>query len=310
MGILKLDFESEVRLVRLVAHGGMGSVYRAEQHGAEGFFKTVAVKMIRRRLARDPEFVRRFIAEAKLVADLVHENIVQVYGLNQSAGELFMVMEYVDGVTLEQVIRHSVEERQPVPVELAALVASRACRGLEHAHRKRGDAGDELGIVHRDVSPKNVLLSFEGVVKVTDFGIATARDLAGEAGGAVRGRIEYVAPEQARREPADGRSDLYALGVVTYELLTGEVPHRGAGSLERLHRLGVSYPRPAASVRADLPAELAAIVDRALQPDPQQRFQSALEMGLALEGYLHRRTFGPSSLTLGSYLRERFAPAR
>jgi eukaryotic-like serine/threonine-protein kinase len=149
----------EYQITRLIAHGGMGSVYEARQSGAAGFAKTVAIKTIRRQLAADTEFTRLFIAEAKLVADLVHENIVQVYSLNLSEEGYFIVLEYVEGINLEQFLRAHLSSGWPLPVELGAFIASRVCRGLEYAHRRRGPDGRELGIVHRDISPKNTATS-------------------------------------------------------------------------------------------------------------------------------------------------------
>jgi serine/threonine protein kinase len=302
------DFDGAHRyeIVRLVARGGMGAVYEARQLGAEGFAKTVAVKTIRPQWAADDEFVRLFIAEAKLVADLVHENIVQVYQLGRDADRYYIVMEFVHGVTAERFIRNHLDDGDRLPVELGAFIASRVCRGLEYAHARRDGRGRELGIVHRDISPKNVLLNLEGVVKVTDFGIAKARQVMEQDEQLLMGRLEYMAPEQARRRTTDRRSDCYSVGVLTYELLTGTLPSRGAGSLERLHRLGMSYSRPVRAVREDLPDDLCEIIDRALQPDPADRFQSAGEMGYALEYHLYHEGYGPTNVTLGDYLKQRF----
>jgi len=302
------DFDGSQRyeIVRLIAEGGMGAVFEARQLGAEGFAKTVAVKTIRPRWAADAEFVRLFIGEAKLVADLVHENIVQVYQLGRDADRYYIVMEFVRGVTVEHYIRHHVANGDPLPVELGAFIASRVCRGLEHAHARRDDRGRDLGIVHRDISPKNVLLNFEGVVKVTDFGIAKARQLMEQDEQLLMGRMEYMSPEQAQRTATDRRSDCYSVGVLTYELLTGTLPSRGAGSLQRLHQLGMSYSRPIQAVRPELPDDLCGIIDRALQPDPDDRFQSAGEMGYALEYHLYHGGYGPTNVTLGDYLKDRF----
>ena len=307
MGLEKIVGSREYRIVRLIADGGMGSVYQAQQLGNAGFSKTVAIKTILDLFAADEEFVRLFIGEAKLVADLVHENIVQVYDLGLSEGRYFIVMEYVEGITLEAFVRMHLDEEMPLPAELGAFIASRVCRGLEYAHRRTDCDGRPLGIVHRDISPKNILLNFEGVVKITDFGIAKAREVMEQDEELLAGRLEYMPPEQAARKPTDGRSDLYALGVVTHELLTGKQPSQGTVSLLRLHQLGTtSFPSPIQEVRPDLPEDLAAIVDRALQPDPADRFQSASEMGYALEYHLYHEGYGPTNVTLGEYLRKHF----
>lgn len=296
--------DRKYRILRHIADGGMGSVYEAELLGAEGFQKTVAVKTILSDYAEHPEFIRLFIGEAKLVADLVHENIVQVYDLGREDDRYYIVMEYVDGLNLEAFITAHLEQRVAMPVELGAFIASRVCRGLDYAHLRTDRNGVPLGIVHRDISPKNVLLNHEGVVKVTDFGIAKAREVMEQDEELLVGRLEYMPPEQATRKPTDARSDVYALGVLTHELLTGELPDRGRWSLARLHRLGMSYPKPINETRPDIPGDLAAIIDRALQPDPADRFQTAADMGYALEYHLYHEGYGPTNVTLRDYLRQ------
>ena len=309
------DFKSIVEsktyvMTRRLAEGGMGAVYEAKQFGAEGFQKTVAVKTILESFSTNPEFVRLFIGEAKLVADLVHENIVQVYSLNLSEEGYFIVMEYVEGVNLEQYIQTHLRQGWPLPVDLGAFIASRVCRGLEYAHQRCDRDGNGLGIVHRDVSPKNVLVNFEGVVKATDFGIAKAREVMEQDEKILMGRMEYMSPEQARRSATDRRSDIYSLGVLLYELLVGDVPTRGAGSLERLHRLGMSYPRPIQDLRPELPDDLCRIIDRALQPEPADRFQTAGEMGYALEYHLYHEGYGPTNVSLRDYVQAHFPSRR
>src|SRR5262245_38843839 len=168
------DLSASVRftLVRKIAEGGMGSVHEAVLHGPEGFEKTVAVKLIKESLASDAEFLEKFVGEAKLVADLVHQNIVQTYQLGRAGRVLYMAMEYVDGVNLHELSKAHAERRTRIPVDLCIYVASRVARGLEYAHKKTDRMGRPLHVVHRDVSPKNVLMSREGFVKLGDFGIA------------------------------------------------------------------------------------------------------------------------------------------
>lgn len=300
--------EQRYEIVRPIASGGMGEVCEARQLGAEGFAKTVAIKTIRTRLAQDPEFIRLFIGEAKLVADLVHENIVQVYQLGATEDRYYIVMEYVHGLTVERFLAHHLNRERPIPVELAAFIISRVCRGLDYAHRRCDRSGRELGIVHRDVSPKNVLLNMEGVVKVTDFGIAKARQVMEQDEQLLMGRMEYMSPEQAQRRTTDRRSDCFSVGVLAWELLTGALPSRlgPAWAGEAGPRSPMADPPSLASVRSDLPADLCEIVDCALQRRPEDRFQTAGEMGYALEYHLYHEGYGPTNVTLGDYLKEHF----
>jgi len=302
----EIGSERGYRILRHIADGGMGSVYEAVLLGAVDFQKTVAIKTILENYAEHSEFVRLFIGEAKLVADLVHENIVQVYDLGLDDGKYYIVMEYVDGLNLEVFVQTHLDRGLPLPPDLGAFIASRVCRGLDYAHQRTDRNGVPLGIVHRDISPKNVLLNYEGVVKITDFGIAKAREVMEQNEELLVGRLEYMPPEQATRRPTDARSDVYALGVLTHELLTGGLPDRGRWSLQRLHRLGMSFPKPIAQTRPDIPDDLAAIIDRALQPDPADRFQTAADMGYALEYHLYHDGYGPTNVTLRDYLREHF----
>ncbi|OHB75227.1 MAG: hypothetical protein A2Z34_01760, partial [Planctomycetes bacterium RBG_16_59_8] len=213
---------SRYRLIRKLAVGGMGSVYEAVLYGAEGFQKTVAIKTIKERFTDDREFVELFIGEAKLVADLVHQNIVQIYQLGKMEKLYFIAMEYIQGVTLQEFMNKHMELGKRVPLELGIFAISRVCRGLEYAHNKRDNTGNLLGVVHRDVSPKNLMISSEGEVKLTDFGIAKARNLMKDQEGSVlMGKAQYMSPEQAQYMTTDKRSDIFSLGIVMMELLTG-----------------------------------------------------------------------------------------
>jgi serine/threonine-protein kinase len=300
------------RLVRKLAQGGMGAVYEAIQYGVEGFDKRMAIKTILGSYTDHSEFVRMFIGEAKLVADLVHENIVQVYQLGRSDQGYYIAMEYVEGINLEGWISHHVREGKGFPVELGAFMVSRVCRGLECAHDALGRDGGPLNIVHRDVSPKNVLISFEGVVKLTDFGIAKARQLMQQREGEMlMGKVEYMSPEQARFGETDQRSDLFSLGIVLYEVLTGHnvfYVDDVEETLENVKHKEIPDPR---THNPDIPEDLARIVTKALRRDVRERYQSAGEMGYDLEYYMYHDRFGPTNVTLAEYLQEHFdAPSR
>lgn len=292
------------RIVREIARGGMGVVYEAYQLGAEGFEKRVALKVILRELTSDPEFVQMFIGEAMLVADLVHENIVQIYQLGCTEGMYYMSLEYIDGITLEDLALRHHELGRRAPSELAAFVIARVCRALEYAHTKTDDAGNLLGVVHRDVSPGNVMMTFGGVVKLTDFGVAKAKTLAMDLEGEVLlGKVRYMSPEQASFGRTDQRSDVFAAGILLYELLTGDPLFDGDDTVVTLDEVVHREIPPLEQVAPEVPPELAAIVGRALERDVERRFQTAGQMGFALEKYMYSNRFGPTNLSLHRYLR-------
>src|SRR5580765_2562341 len=209
-------------VVRKIFEGGMGIVYEAEQHGAREFVKRVAIKVVRQNYANKPEFIDNFIGEAKLVADLIHTNIVQTYHFGEAKGVFYIAMELIRGVNLEQFSEQLGEKKRLLPVEMAVFIASRIVRGLAYAHAKTDRAGKPLGIVHRDVSFKNIMIAFEGDVKLTDFGIAKARGfLTDNEGEVVAGKADFMSPEQADFKITDKRSDLFSVGVVLAHLLFG-----------------------------------------------------------------------------------------
>jgi serine/threonine protein kinase len=297
--------EIRYEIVRTIAEGGMGMVAEAKQHGAGEFAKTVAMKFIREEYASIPEFRSNFIGEAKLVADLVHTNIVQTYHLGEMGGDFYMVMEYVNGVNLDQLLgRHRISGVQ-FPVQLAVFVISRVCRGLAYAHEKQDREGHLLGIVHRDVGPKNIMIAHEGDVKLTDFGIAKARNLMYNAEGEViAGKDDYLSPEQARCEVTDGRADLFACGIVLAEMLLGYNPF-SAGTPEETHANIIGMPLPDfRSRRSEIDANLADILRRSLERDRDKRYQTAREMMQALEYYLYKDGYGPTNEKLAEYLRD------
>lgn len=294
------------RIRRSIARGAMSSVYEAVQYGVEGFEKTVTVKTLRRAKADDPEMRRLFVGEAKLVADLVHENIVQVYHLGTVSGVYYMAMEFVDGVNLDRFIARHRELGRDIPAEIATFIVSRVCRGLEYAHTKAGRDGKPLRIVHRDICPKNVMINSEGVVKVTDFGVAKARRLMEQRDEVPMGSLEYMSPEQIRGEATDARSDLFSLGAVFYELLTGRTLFSGATVLDVVEAIRKGPLPSPGSIRPDLPDEVGRIMLHALERDPHLRYPAAGEMGYALEHFMYHDRFGPTNVTLGRYMKELF----
>ncbi len=300
--------ELHYEMTRKISEGGMGIVYEAVQRGAGQFRKIVAIKLIREEYSSIAEFQKNFIGEARLVADLIHTNIVQTYHLGQIGGQYFMTMEFVRGVNLEQFLDKHAEMKRTLAVDLAAFIVSRVCRGLAYAHAKRDSEGRLLGIVHRDVNPKNVMLAYEGDVKLTDFGIAKALDLMyNEEGKVIPGKDEYLSPEGASYGVTDARSDIFSLGIVLTELLLGKNVFRSPNRLEsRRNILNLAVPR-FAKLRPEIDAKLEAIIQRALQRDRAQRYQTAYEMMTDLELYLYSDRYGPTNEKLAVYLRELYA---
>src|SRR5215216_2153581 len=223
MGAL-FSIQSDLRyeIVRKIYEGGMGIVYEAEQHGAREFVKRLAIKVIRQNYASQKQFIDNFIGEAKLVADLIHTNIVQTYHLGETRGVYFIAMELIRGVNLEQFAQQLSDKKRQLPRELAVFIVSRVARGLAYAHSKADKDGKPLGIVHRDVSFKNIMIAFEGDVTLTDFGIAKdCGILVDNEGEVVAGKADFMSPEQANFQITDKRSDLFSVGVVLAHLLLG-----------------------------------------------------------------------------------------
>lgn len=296
---------SHYRIIREIAEGGMGTVYEASQIGVQGFEKRVAIKTLLNELYEDERFIDMFIDEAKLVANLVHENIVQIYQLDKADFGYYIVMELVNGIPLHDLIDTLNSRRKRMPVELAVFITSRIARGLAYAH-SRTDMNDEnLNIVHRDVCPNNILITTEGLPKLTDFGIAKARSNIMPANDqCLMGKLMYMPPEQARKKGTDYRGDIYALGIVLLELLSGHKGREGRTESETLE-LAVQGCVDTESL-PPLPEQLLDILFRAIQVDPDDRYQSTDEMCTALEYYIYKDGYGPTIVTLENFLREEF----
>ena len=302
---IQSDFRYEV--IRKIFEGGMGIVYEAEQHGARNFVKRVAMKVIRQNYANQKQFIENFVGEAKLVADLIHTNIVQTYHLGEARGLYFISMELIHGVNLEQFAQQLAEKRQILPAELAVFITSRIARGLSYAHAKTDDSGKALGIVHRDVSFKNIMIAFAGDVKLTDFGIAKARGfLQDDEGEVVAGKADYMSPEQADFQITDKRSDLFSAGVVLANLLLGYNVFKGATPEESRDRI-MTLPLPNYSqLNPRIDQRLNEIVHRTLARDLSQRYPTADELLYDLEYYIYHQGYGPTNETLGKFIRELF----
>lgn len=294
-------------LKRKLAKGGMGAVYEAEQFGAEGFVKTVAIKTILPQFARHESFVASFVGEAKLVANLVHPNIVQIHHLGRHGDTYFIAMEYIEGISLFAFLSLHRQLGQRVPVEIATYIISRICRGLEYAHARCDEQGNPLGIVHRDLSPNNILINREGEVKITDFGVARARRyLPPDEESLLVGCIEFMSPEQAACGDVDGRSDLFSLGLLYYELLTGiRVFLQQDDALEdavaRIQECEIPNPL---SHRPDLPPSVMKTLLQCLARERTARPATAGELAYALESEMYAKGYGPTIVTLAKYVKD------
>jgi hypothetical protein len=277
-------------LLERIATGGMAEVFRAKRKGVEGFEKIVALKRILPHLSSNKDFVDMFIAEAKMVASLSHPNIVQIFDLGIIDDTYYIAMELVEGRDLRSILTRARNRNTLFGVDLAALIAARVSAALEYAHRHRDSDGRELRIVHRDVSPQNILVSVEGEVKLVDFGIAKAATKASHTDtGSLRGKLLYMSPEQAWGKPLDKRSDLFALGAVLYEILTGHLLFSASSEMSVLERVREARFVAPSSLNPAVPIELEAVVMRLLHKDPQDRYQDASEVLLDLDSYLRRR---------------------
>ena len=302
---IQSDFRYDV--VRKIFEGGMGVVYEAEQRGARNFVKRVAIKVIRANYASQKQFIENFIGEAKLVADLIHTNIVQTYHLGETNGVCFIAMELIRGVNLEQFAQQLGEKRKQLPLELAVFITSRIARGLAYAHNKAGADGKSLGIVHRDVSFKNIMIAFEGDVKLTDFGIAKARGfLTDQEGEVVAGKADYMSPEQADFQITDKRSDIFSAGVVLGNLILGHNIFKGPTAEESRQRILKQAIPDFRTLDSRVDEKLNIILQRCLTRDLSKRFNTADELMYELEYYIYHGGYGPTNETMGKFIRELF----
>ncbi len=274
------------RILRRIGAGGMAEVFLAKSTGAEGIEKLLVLKRVLPSFARSSKFITMFVDEAKVAMRLNHPNIVQVYAFEQSQGEFLLAMELVDGLDLGRLVTAARRKNVKIPPGLAAYLIMEVAKGLDYAHKRKDGSGVPMEIVHRDVSPQNVLLTYEGVVKVADFGIAKAR-LVSEETGVIKGKFAYMSPEQARGDKVDRRSDVYSLGILFAELLMGRVMYPGRQGLDVLEAVRVAQRTLPSEVDSTIPAALDRIVRRATSADREERYQTARSLAGALAQYLH-----------------------
>lgn len=272
-------------LRRLIGAGGMARVYEARLTGVHGFVKRIAIKMMLPAYVDDEEFVTMLIDEAKIAAALNHSNICQIHDLGRIDDRYYIAMEYVEGADLNRVVNRSLQVRIPIPFDIIAHIGHEICAGLYYAHNKTNDQGEPLNIIHRDISPANILISNSGEVKIVDFGVAKAASRTQHTMvGVVKGKYQYMSPEQITGKTIDHRSDIFAAGIVLYESLAGQMMY--PEGLDMLDRIRLAKMRPLKRIRPDVPPELNDIIKTALSRNPDDRYQSGAEMGEALEEFL------------------------
>jgi tetratricopeptide (TPR) repeat protein len=276
------------RVIRRLGAGGMAEVFLAKSAGAEGIEKVLVVKRILPTFARSPKFLAMFVDEAKLAMRLNHPNIVQVYAFEQVKDEFLLAMEFVDGMDLGRLLSAARRRQLRIPYTLAALIVSEVSKGLDYAHNRKDESGAPMEIVHRDVSPQNVLVSHEGAVKIADFGIARARMITEET-GVIKGKFSYMSPEQARGMRVDRRSDVYSLGVLLAELVMGRTMYPGLQGMEVLEQVRDGKVTRPSQVDANVPKELDDIAMRAMAFDREERFQTCRSLAGALTRWLHEQ---------------------
>ena len=292
-------------ILALLAIGGTAEIYLARIAGEAGFEKYVVVKCLLDHLADDADFVRMFLDEARLGAQLDHSNIVQTLELGQHNGRYYMVMEHLAGMSLAQLARKT-HERVPtgvIPVEIVLGLASQACSGLHYAHQRTGTDGKQLNVVHRDVSPQNLVVTFEGVLKLVDFGIAKADQRQTHTrSGTIKGKFAYMSPEQCLAEPIDRRTDVFAFGTVVHELLTARRLFNRTNTYETYQAILKGNVPPPSRYNREVDADLDKVVLKALAYQKEDRYPNSEALGEAMLGWLHKRGKSMSASVVSRYV--------
>ncbi|MFL5319479.1 MAG: serine/threonine protein kinase [Myxococcaceae bacterium] len=294
-------------LLDRIAVGGMAEIFLARQAGLEGFEKTIVIKRIRPHLSKQPAFVKMFLNEAKLAAQLNHPNIVQIYDLGKIGESYFIAMEYIFGRDMRRIIPKADTMGIPFPMVYALKIASSVCEGLYYAHGKVDLYGNPLNIVHRDVTPENIFVSFDGTVKVLDFGIAkAANQIEQTKAGEIKGKLSYMSPEQCMGKALDQRSDLFSLGTVLYEWLTGFKLFTGESEVAILKSITEGKIYAPSYFKSDIPEQVEAILMKALDKDRDRRYQTAWDMQYDIDQFLSQYEFTPSNIHLSNFLKQLF----
>ena len=293
-------------MLKHLASGGMADVLLGRTEGIEGFERHVVLKRIKPEHAKDQRFIRMFLDEARVAANLHHQHVVQVHDIGENAGEYFIAMEYLHGEDVRTILSTASKMRQHVPLGCAMAIVSAAAAGLHYAHERRGPDKRPLGIVHRDISPSNILVGYDGSIKVVDFGIAKASARQETRSASLKGKISYMSPEQCKGGEVDRRSDVYSLGVVLYELATTTRLFKGETDylvMDQIVNGRVTLPQVR---RPELPNELSAIIMRAISPDPERRYFTAEELRVALDQFAAKASLTTSTSAISTYMRKQF----
>jgi len=294
-------------LIEKIAVGGMAEIYKAKTFGVDGFEKILVIKRILPHCAADKDFIQMLTDEAKLSVLLSHANIVQVFDLGKIGDDYFIAMEYIHGVNLRDVMYRCRELQKPMPQEISVYIISEICKGLDYAHRKTSATGEPLNIIHRDISPQNILLSYEGEVKIVDFGIAkAAMNISHTMAGILKGKIAYMSPEQAMGKTIDHRTDIFSAGILLYEALTNTKLFTGESQFEVLKKIRTTKI-DASKLPPSIPDPLKSIIAKALAYRPEDRYKNAGDMQIDLTKYLYSTYIDFSPRKLAAFIREMFA---
>jgi eukaryotic-like serine/threonine-protein kinase len=295
-------------LLKRIAVGGMAEIFVARREGMEGFHKTIVIKRIRPHLSEEPAFVNMFLNEAKLAAELNHSNIAQIFDLGRIGKSYFIAMEFINGHDMRAIVPQAEKMGISFPLEYSLKIAREVCEGLYYAHRKSDEQGNPLNIVHRDVTPENIMVSFDGEVKILDFGIAKAENLVSETrAGEIKGKLGYLSPEQIKGKPVDHRSDLFSLGVVLYEWISGHKLFSGRSDIHVLKSVIEGKIYPPTYFKEDVPEAVEKILMQALDRNREERYQTAWDMQYDIDQFLSQHVFSPSNIHLSNFMKQIYA---
>ena len=311
------DSQQRYRVVEKLESGGMAEVFRAESEGLQGFRKQVAIKRVLPHLSSKKKFISMFLDEARLSAQLSHSNCVQVFDIGVGDNAFFIVMEFVDGANLKAILEHIKKHGRAFPVEAAVYISLELCKGLAYAHELTDSSGVPLHIVHRDMSPPNVLITKHGEVKIVDFGLAKANSqLERSEPGIIKGKFSYLSPEAAMAQEVDARTDVFAVGIILWEALAGQRLFLGDTDFQTVKKVQTAAVPSISKINRKVPPELEQIIDRALAREPTQRYQTARSLGMDLSKFLFKFAVPVSTFDIGTLVqgamkeRQRSRPAQ